>query len=92
MLNLYKLEIERVEYLLRSYLRTRLLKIDRFYQYILTSEDESEREKLSAHELEYAVKYSKLITKQLNTSFLQFLPKNAVSREEGMIRSAFVHD
>ncbi len=51
---IYKTEIERLKYLLKAYLRTRLFKIQKFYLYIIKNE---KCELLSESEYEFAVKY-----------------------------------
>lgn len=49
---LLQTEIERIKYLLKSYLRTRLFKIEKFSLYLLRQENVGDI--LSANELEYA--------------------------------------
>jgi GINS complex subunit 4 len=49
--NIHKMELERVKFLLKSYLRTRLLKIERFVLYIVEKE---QGELLSEGEVQYA--------------------------------------
>ena len=49
---MYTAELARVRYLLRAYLRVRLMKLERFVMYILDTEEE--QEKVSDEELEYA--------------------------------------
>ena len=81
--NIYRLELERVEYILRSYLRTRLFKIEKNYKYILKNEEQEK--KLSKEELLYCKKYKDLIEKHFSKSFLNFIPTRSKSLdEEGM--------
>ena len=52
MRSLYIQELNRVKYVLRAYLRCRLLKIEKFVMFIL--DNEAEQQKLLPQELEYA--------------------------------------
>ncbi|KAG0285822.1 GINS complex subunit [Linnemannia gamsii] len=52
---LYQTELERVKFVLRSYLRTRISKIERFCAFVL--QDAATRKRLSRAELLYAEKY-----------------------------------
>lgn len=61
---LYQMDIERVRYSLARYLRTRLLKIERSLEYILSNIDVMDR--LSMQEKEFATKLS-----NLNTSYFE---------------------
>ena len=53
--SLYEMELERVNYMLRSYMRTRLLKISRFSIYLDTSDET--RAALSKNELDFLKRY-----------------------------------
>lgn len=61
---LYQMDIERVRYSLARYLRTRLLKIERSLEYILSNIDVMDR--LSMQEKEFATKLN-----NLNTSYFE---------------------
>jgi len=61
---LYQMDIERVRYSLARYLRTRLLKIERSLEYILSNIDIMDR--LSMQEKEFATKLN-----NLNTSYFE---------------------
>ncbi|KAF8983160.1 GINS complex subunit [Entomortierella lignicola] len=52
---LYQTELERVKFVLRSYLRTRISKIEKFCEYLLSNEDKK-FERLSTAEKNYAQK------------------------------------
>ncbi|KAF9430116.1 GINS complex subunit [Entomortierella beljakovae] len=52
---LYQTELERVKFVLRSYLRTRISKIEKFCEYILSNED-GRLDRLSAAERTHAQK------------------------------------
>eukprot|EP01113_Clastostelium_recurvatum_P002530 TRINITY_DN11066_c0_g1_i1.p1 TRINITY_DN11066_c0_g1~~TRINITY_DN11066_c0_g1_i1.p1 ORF type:complete len:197 (-),score=24.40 TRINITY_DN11066_c0_g1_i1:77-667(-) len=71
--NLYEMEFERIRYVIRSYLRIRLAKIDRYFLHIF--KNESELSKLSENEITYAQKYSDLVEAHLHTSLLQHIPE-----------------
>ena len=71
--DLYQREINRVTYLLKSYLRARFLKITRHAKYILTSEEMMS--KLSRNERELVVvPYVNLKEAHLKSTFLNDLP------------------
>ena len=53
--SLYEMELERVNYMLRSYMRTRLIKISRFSIYLDTSDET--RAVLSENELDFLKRY-----------------------------------
>ena len=72
--DLYQREINRVIYMLKSYLRTRLLKITRHAKFILSQPELQAR--LSEAEAELiAQPYANLVENHLNRSFLNNLPK-----------------
>ena len=72
--DLYQCEIDRIRYLLKSYLRTRFLKITQYARYILQDQELCSR--LSHAELEeVAVPYMELLEKNLEESFLKHLPE-----------------
>lgn len=50
--SIYLQELNRVRYLMRAYLRCRLLKIEKYVMHILDNEDE--QDKLSSQELQHA--------------------------------------
>lgn len=73
-------DIERLNYLVRLYLRIRLSKIDKFtIHYVnLTSQEEKEvpgkKSLLSEEEIDYMHKHFKLLTNLYNNSFLKHMP------------------
>lgn len=72
--DLYQMEINRVVYLLKSYLRTRFLKITRHAKFIVTSDEMMS--KLSTAEAELVAKpYVNLKETHLRTTFLNDLPE-----------------
>ncbi|EGW33691.1 uncharacterized protein SPAPADRAFT_59059 [Spathaspora passalidarum NRRL Y-27907] len=66
-------EIERLCYLVRMYLRTRLSKLDKFTIYYINEEQEDSK-LLSAEEKEYIHKYAHLLTQLYNNCFLKKVP------------------
>ncbi|KAF9936489.1 GINS complex subunit [Mortierella alpina] len=77
---LYQTELERVKFVLRSYLRTRLSKIERFCQFILA--DPASKRNLSKGELVYAENYSKATTQHFQSSFLNSLPPSLQGQDD----------
>jgi GINS complex subunit 4 len=69
---LKELQIDRVRYLIASYLRARLLKIEKYAEYIIDNEEIFER--LSSREQKFAKEYHELEQNHLNTMFLNGLP------------------
>ncbi|KAJ3162834.1 GINS complex subunit [Geranomyces michiganensis] len=65
-------EIERIKFLIRSYLRARLAKIQRHTQHILR--EELYRSRLSPEELAFAERFQELLTKHFKKSYLDDLP------------------
>ncbi|KAF9284579.1 GINS complex subunit [Linnemannia elongata] len=79
---LYQTELERVKFVLRSYLRTRISKIERFCAYVLS--DGPTRKRLSRAELHYAENYSRATRQHYQNSFLSSLPQSLQSQEEAV--------
>ena len=67
-------ELERIKYIIRSYLRARLFKIDKHLQYIFDNPIQSSR--LSHDERDYATKHLALIDRHYHHAFLRDLPDN----------------
>ena len=65
-------DIERVRYLLRSYMRTRLWKIDHYAQGLMASPDQ--RGKLSQMEQQYLDKHGLLLTRHFEKAVLDRVP------------------
>jgi hypothetical protein len=55
--NLFVMELERVKYVLRNYLQTRIRKIQQYYLYI--RETPAMKERLSPHELDFVHRYAR---------------------------------
>lgn len=73
-LNLVQLDMERGRWIIRSYLRARLAKIERFAAHI--SGDEESQVRLSAPELGYVRRYAQLTADHLSATVLQHLPED----------------
>lgn len=71
-------DIERLSYLIRLYVRSRLNKIDAFTIYYMneTSNETATEKLLSPQENEYMQKHFKILTKLYNNSFLKKFPKD----------------
>lgn len=86
-LSMYRMDIDRAMFLLRAYLRIRLLKIEQFAMHILRTEELWER--LSLQEQDYAQRYIDILQKHMEQSVLSKLPfgyqsmlRQATSSEE----------
>ncbi|EIN04572.1 GINS complex Sld5 component [Punctularia strigosozonata HHB-11173 SS5] len=66
-------EIERVKFVVRSYVRTRLYKIEKYARYLVANPDL--QEKLTQIELEHAKTFAKLTEAHFHQSVLQALPE-----------------
>ncbi|KAI8905601.1 hypothetical protein EDD86DRAFT_211879 [Gorgonomyces haynaldii] len=73
-------ELERIKYMVRSYLRTRLRKIECYCTFLLL--DPAERDKMSDDELRYATKFRDLVSQYHTESFLNELPETLRSLDE----------
>ncbi|KAI0739431.1 GINS complex Sld5 component [Daedaleopsis nitida] len=77
---LVQTEIERVKFVIRSYVRTRLHKIEKYAKHISITPMMHER--LSKAELEHAQRYARLVEYHFNQSVLQSLPPQQRSLDE----------
>ncbi|KAI5961841.1 SLD5 [Candida pseudojiufengensis] len=69
-------DIERISYIVKLYLRTRLSKLNKFtIFYINISNDDDDSEYLSQEEKDYIHKYYQLLTSLYNNCFLKKLPQ-----------------
>jgi len=76
-ISFYQMEIDRVKYLLASYLRLRLRKIERLVFHVMGDEDEFD--KLSSHEATFAGAYLEAVQAHMGESFLQAIPDKFAS-------------
>lgn len=72
-LNLVQLDADRAKWLLRSFLRARLVKLEKYAMYI--SKNQSEHTRLSDLELGYVKRYEQLMSEHFQSTVLQFLPE-----------------
>ncbi|EKM76268.1 hypothetical protein AGABI1DRAFT_87253 [Agaricus bisporus var. burnettii JB137-S8] len=72
-ITLVQLDIERVKFIVRSYVRTRLYKIEKYARYITANADIQTR--LTAAEREHASRHADLTDRHFNYSVLQSLPE-----------------
>ncbi|KAJ1652628.1 GINS complex subunit [Dispira simplex] len=77
---LYQTEVERIKYLLRSYLRTRLQKIERYAVFYSDSEEHLSR--MSAGEQQYVYQYRRLFESHMTRTCLDKLPESLRSLDE----------
>lgn len=77
--SLHKLEIDRIRYVLSSYTRTRIEKIEKHVVHVLEQEaarDETESSRLSPEELQYAKEYADGMEGLFKSLALQHMPAN----------------
>ncbi|KAH9929170.1 GINS complex Sld5 component [Fomitopsis serialis] len=79
---LVQTEIERVKFVVRSYIRTRLYKIEKYARWISATPEV--HEKLSKAELDHARRFARLMEYHFNQSVLQSLPPQQRSLEDEM--------
>ncbi|KAG0242443.1 GINS complex subunit [Actinomortierella wolfii] len=77
---IYQTELERVKFVLRGYLRTRISKIERFGQYYLGNNDMKSR--LSPAEQTYVESYVRLTMKHYSSSFLNEFPPSLQKQDD----------
>eukprot|EP00039_Didymoeca_costata_P004269 m.72367 g.72367 ORF g.72367 m.72367 type:complete len:212 (+) comp12319_c1_seq1:177-812(+) len=70
--NVYQMEIGRLKYMVSSYLRTRLWKIEKYVLHI--TRDAAAKERLSEAELRYAKEYESILKEHMQSSGLDALP------------------
>jgi len=70
---LVQTEVERVKFIVRSYLRTRLFKIEKFARYIMTNPEVQQR--LSESEVDHARRFARLTDQHFYNAVLQSLPE-----------------
>lgn len=80
---LRQMSVDRWNYVLTQYLRTRLKKIERFITYIMLSDMDGVRKRLSPAELDFATKYKAIVEENFNAGFLQSFPEKLRSLEDG---------
>ncbi|KAJ7673452.1 hypothetical protein B0H17DRAFT_947248 [Mycena rosella] len=73
-------EVERVKFVVRSYVRTRLFKIETYARYIIANEDVQTR--ITAAERAYASRHAHLIDRHFYASVLQSLPESQAGLDD----------
>ncbi|MCL4130907.1 UNVERIFIED_CONTAM: hypothetical protein GTU68_033768 [Idotea baltica] len=87
-LAIHKLEIDRIRYIISSYLRTRLQKIERFAHHLLdidSSRTENKPSVLSPDEHKYAKEYVSNFSMLMTTLASQHMPENLQSFEKATL-------
>lgn len=79
---LVQTEVERVKFVIRSYIRARLFKIEKHARYICATPEVHDR--LSKGELEHAERYAKLVESHFTHTVLQSLPPEQRSLEDNL--------
>ncbi|KAG7085682.1 hypothetical protein E1B28_003227 [Marasmius oreades] len=77
---LVQTEVERIKFVLRSYIRTRLWKIEKYARHIVGNEEMQAR--LTTSELEHARRFAKLTDQHFHHSVLQSLPEMRVDLDD----------
>ena len=80
--SIQKVELERVKFIIASYLRQRLQKIEQYSVHTLETEAKSETSKLSAAELEYAKTFADGVQNHLHQLTLSHMPVNMQTMEQ----------
>ncbi|KAJ3411538.1 GINS complex subunit [Chytridiales sp. JEL 0842] len=70
----YQQEMERIKFVIRSYVRVRLTKIERYTRFILSTPEM--RNRLSPAELGFAERFQTLLDRHFMQSFMETLPPN----------------
>jgi len=89
------MELDRINFMLSSYLRIRLKKIEKYAMWLLKQNDVAGI--LSPHELQFATRYIDLLERHLNVCFLDFIPSryrsltNEITGED-MVRAPNLQD
>ncbi|CAO3592006.1 unnamed protein product [Absidia cylindrospora] len=76
----YQTELERIRYLIKSYLRTRLFKIEKYTLELLRKSNITEI--MSSQEIVYARRYQELIETHNHVSFLNHMPTTQHKQDE----------
>jgi len=76
-------EVERVKFIVRSYMRTRLYKIERYARYITTNADVQSR--ISTAEREHASRHANITDRHFHYSVLQSLPATQAALDDSPI-------
>ncbi|XP_059541314.1 DNA replication complex GINS protein SLD5 isoform X2 [Myotis daubentonii] len=91
-ISIHRMEIERIRYVLSSYLRCRLMKIEKFFPHVLEKEKtrhEEEPSSLSPEEFAFAKEYMANIETYLKNVALKHMPPNL--QKVDLLRSAHIN-
>ncbi|KAI5122426.1 hypothetical protein M0805_002975 [Coniferiporia weirii] len=80
---LVQTEVERVKFVVRSYVRTRLFKIEKYAAYITSTPDVQTR--LTEAELRHAQRYATLLVSQFRTTVLGHLPETQQGLDDDVL-------
>lgn len=83
---IHRMELERIKYIICSYLRCRLAKIENFTDFILAEEARREEKRLSDEELTYATAYSKITKNHFQQMVLKHIPTLKDDQAQNMPR------
>lgn len=84
----HKMELERIRYLINSYLRYRLQKIENFTKFILNEEEtrSPEDKRLSESEMKYAQAYYELMENHFKQLIFRHIPPQQDDVEKRIVR------
>ncbi len=71
---IHRMELERIKYIICSYLRCRLAKIENFTDFILAEEAKREEKRLSDEEFTYATTFSRITKNHFQQMVLKHIP------------------
>lgn len=84
---IHKLELDRIKFMLYSYLRLRIKKVEKFASFILEEDNSrhaNSKSKLSPEEYAYAIEYFKNVKEHLTATVLDHLPNNLQDLNEAV--------
>ncbi|KAF7331565.1 DNA replication complex GINS protein SLD5 [Mycena kentingensis (nom. inval.)] len=73
-------EVERVKFIIRSYVRTRLYKIEKYARFII--QDEEIQSRITVAERDYASRHAHLLDRHFHSSVLQSLPESQAGLDD----------
>ena len=82
-----KFELDRIKFMLYSYLRLRIKKVEKFASFILDEDNSrhvNSKSKLSPEEYAYAIEYFKNVKEHLTSTVLDHLPNNLQDLNEAV--------
>lgn len=83
---IHRMELERIKYIICSYLRCRLAKIENFTDFILAEEERREEKRLSDEELTYATTFLKITKNHFQQMVLKHIPALKDDQAQNMAR------